>query len=137
MALKGLAARQQSAAPPAVDPENRDWVEDAATNTAALTAKQRYDLKRVRAYYDLHAQEMDDVVAEIADSLHTSKSQVASYLLAFALNAYCRSDDLWEMMTDAKSPSRSLRYEWELEIERDWIEAFRTFLHDGPDRRGH
>jgi len=136
MALKKLRERQQSAAPPA-DPENAEWVKDAATNTAALTAKQRYDLKRVRGHYDLHAQEMKDVVAKIAVAMHTSESQVASFLLAYALDAYCRSDELWEMMVDAKSPSRSLQYEWEFEIERNWIEAFRTFLHDGTDRRYH
>jgi len=132
MALKNLRERQQSAAPVA-DPENEDWAKDAATNTAALTAKQRYDLKRVRAYYDLHAQEIDDAVAAISADLHTSKSQVASFLLAYALTEFCASARLWEAMVDHKSPARTLRYEWDLDIDRDWIEVLRAFLRDGPD----
>ena len=139
MALKGLKERRKSAAQPAADPENAQWLQDAATNVAALTAKQRYELKRVRGRYDLHAQEIDQALAKIAERFHTSKSQVASFLLAFAVTAYIEDVagdgdlGLWELIADAKTPARTLQYEWSLELPYDWIEALRTFLEDGPD----
>jgi hypothetical protein len=135
MPLKGLAERQKSAALPAADVENRDWLSTAATNTGALTAKQRYDLKRVRAYYDLHDQAIDDAIAAIAAEMGTSKSQVASFFLALGLHEYLNSNSerTWNTLVDGKTPARTLRYEWDVELPDAWIEEIRAFLKDGPD----
>lgn len=132
MALKGLRERQQSAAPPA-DPENEAWNADAAPNTAALSSKQRYELKRVRAYYDV-PQEVKDGVEKVAEKVGTSASQVAGFLLAQALDRYLADDgQLWAQVSDAKRPARTLRFEWTLALPRKWIEGLRAFLRDGAD----
>lgn len=134
MPLKRLAERQKSAAPPSADIENRDWLSTAAVNTGALTAKQRYDLKRVRAYYDLHAQEIDDAVAAIAAEIGTSKSQIASFLIAYGLHRFITDDGerIGNTLVDGRNPARTLRYEWDVELPAAWIEEIRAFLKDGP-----
>lgn len=137
MALKNLAERQQTAVQ--TDPENDNWTKDAADNPATLTAKQRYERRRIQRHYDLHLAEIDDAIAQIADRLGTSKSQVASWLLAYALSAYIDDAGLDDQMVDQRKPARTLQYEWELTLPRRWADIVKTFVHagtlDGHTRR--
>ena len=130
MPIKNLAERQQTAVE--VDPENTEWTDTAAENTAALTAKQRYERKRIQRHYDLHTADIDDAIAQIAAQHHTSKSQVASWLLAYALTRYLDdANGLWETLVDGKKPAQTLQYEWALTLPRRWTDILKQFIHAG------
>ena len=65
-----------------IDPAVTAWQADAATNIAALTAKQRKDRERVRVKYDLTPQ-LKAAVEDGAKAEHTSASQLAAFLLTW------------------------------------------------------
>jgi len=104
-----------------VDPAVQDWQRSAATNRAALTKKQRKDRERVRVKYDVPA-ELKQRIEDAAASERTSSSQLAAFLLQWAMEQYEDQDSatgaaLREMVFDAKEMSRSLRFEWNLNMD--------------------
>lgn len=104
-----------------VDPAVRDWQQSAATNRAALTKKQRKDRERIRVKYDMPP-ELKERIETAAASERTSSSQLAAFLLLWAMDQYEDRDSatgaaLREMVFDAKEVSRSLRFEWNLNLD--------------------
>lgn len=134
MALKGLAERQQSAAPPAVDPENRDWVEDAAENPATISNKKRKDRARVRIYVDV-SPKLKAMLEQIAGWEHgedTSMSQVAEMLLTFGALAYQKGDRaLRAAFNEGKTHARTPRFTWNVEIPAAWDDEIALSLCNG------
>lgn len=105
-----------------IDPGVREWLQEAARNPAAMTAKQRWDSRRQKATYDLptHIQEAVKAVARKED---TSASQVVEMLLAYALVAYARGEEeLKGAFWDNKTPARTPRFSWNLELPEAWRE---------------
>ncbi len=112
-----------------VDPAVAAFQKNAATNTAALTAKQRRDRKRVRVMYDL-APEVKGAIERIADEQDTSASQAAALLLAWAAGRYFEGNgvakELREAFHDGREPARTPRFEWNVEPS----ETLLTFLRE-------
>jgi len=102
-----------------LDPAVVDWQKTAATNTAALTSKQRKDRQRVRVKYDL-PEELKTRIEEAAQANGTSASQLAAFLLTFAIREYEAETDqgqtLREAVEESKEPSRSMRFAWNLRL---------------------
>jgi hypothetical protein len=134
MALKGLAERQQSAAPPAVDPENREWVDGAAENPSTVSNKKRKDRARVRIYVDV-SPELKAMLEQIAGWEHgedTSMSQVAEMLLTFGARAYQDGDRaLQAAFHEGKTHARTPRFTWNVEIPEAWDDEIASFLVNG------
>lgn len=102
------------------DPKIKEWQKRAATNVAALTAKQRRDRERVRVKYDM-PRELKEKIEEAAKAEGTSASQFAVFLLDWIMNRWEAGEDqneiglrVWELMQEHKVPSRSMRFEWNL-----------------------
>jgi hypothetical protein len=103
-----------------VDPKVGEWQNGAATNLAALTAKQRKDRERVRVKYDLPPELKADIEAE-AKGWGTSASQLAAFLLAWAMKEYhARNDGLRQAVREARTPAKALRFTHDLEIPDEW-----------------
>jgi len=95
-----------------------EWQKTAATNTAALTSKQRKDRQRVRVKYDL-PEEMKDHIEAVAKAEGTSASQLAAFLLSWAIGHW--EDEaggvaLRNLVFNSKEPSRSMRFQWNLRL---------------------
>lgn len=134
MALKGLAARQQSAAPPAVDPENKSWIAGAAENPATVSRKKRQDRARVRIYVDV-TPELKALLEQIAGWEHgedTSMSQVAEMLLTFGARAYQAGDRALHAAFDGgKTHARTPRFTWNVRIPAAWDDEITLSLVNG------
>lgn len=70
-----------------LDPAVREWLNDAAENPAALTAKQRWDRKRKKATYDLPPQ-IIKAINIIAQRERCSASNLVAVLLLHGLRLY-------------------------------------------------
>ena len=66
-----------------VDPAVADWLKDAQTNKAALTKKQKRDMKRVRVKYDLDPK-LKTLIEAKAKRVGTSAAQLASFRVTYA-----------------------------------------------------
>ena len=101
-----------------VDPAVEKFRQQAATNQAALSGKQRRDRKRVRVMYDLPA-EVKGAIEEIAEEQKTSASQAAALLLTWAAARYFQGNGVAEELQTAfyegHEPARSPRFEWNIE----------------------
>jgi len=99
-----------------VDPEVADWQRTAAENTAALTKKQRKERARMTAKYDM-PRWLKMAVEEAAIECETSASQMAAFLIAWALRLYRRRDvELVDAIWTNRSQARTLRFESNLRI---------------------
>lgn len=100
-----------------VDPAVLSWQKAAATNKAALSKKQRADRKRVRVKYDLPPDLKDEITA-IAEAQESSASQVAGWLLRWAVGQWRAEDEgpMHQALFEAKRPSRSLRFRWDIDF---------------------
>lgn len=101
-----------------VDPEVERWQRTAATNVAALTAKQKKDRKRVRVKYDMEL-DLKQRIERAAEAEGTSASQLAAFLLGWVMDHWESENSptghvLRGLVEGAKVPSRSLRFEWNL-----------------------
>lgn len=111
-----------------IDPDVAKWQREAARNPAAMTAKQRWDRKRQKATYDLPA-DIQAAVKAIARKEDTSASQVVEVFLAYALVAYAsREGGLQEVIWEAKTPARTPRFSWNLELPEAWKERIATLV---------
>jgi hypothetical protein len=103
-----------------IDPAVADWLKDAQTNKAALTKKQKRDGKRLRVIYDL-TPELKTAIEVEAKRQGTSASQLAALLLAFAVKeARAGNDEIKAALADGKSPSRTMRFEWNVDAPESW-----------------
>jgi hypothetical protein len=103
-----------------VDPGVTEFQEKAATNVAALSARQRRDRQRVRVKYDLSAT-LKQRIEQAATGEHTSASQMAAFLLWWAVGQYEDRESpngqaLAELLGQARTPARAVRFAWDLEF---------------------
>jgi len=100
-----------------LDPAVTEWQKTAATNTAALTSKQRKDRGRVRVKYDL-PEELKERIEAAAKAEGTSASQIAAFFLNYAMGEYegGQGNELSSLLFDSKEPSRSMRFQWNLRL---------------------
>jgi len=111
-----------------LDPAVAGYLKQGAVrNKAALTSKQRRDMQRKRATYDMEPV-VKAMVERIAKSEETSASQIAELFLAFAIRAYLRKDpellDALEDRTRANTP----RFQFDLHLPEEWQLALEAFL---------
>lgn len=103
-----------------VDPAVADWLKDAQTNRAALTKKQKADRKRVRVKYDL-SPELKSVIEREAKRIGTSASQLAAFLLEFAMKeARGGNAEIKAALADGRTPSATMKFEWNLDAPKSW-----------------
>ncbi len=109
-----------------LDPAVVAFQKKAATNTAALTQKQRRERKRVRVMYDL-APEVKAAIASIAAEQGTSASQAAALLLTWAAAEYRGAGAGARTLKDAfhagRKPARTPRFEWNVAPSETWLEV--------------
>ncbi len=75
---------------------------------------------RTTAKYDLPGPWLKEAVAEAAEELGTSASQFAAFLLAWGMRMYMRRDAaLMEQIAQHRRWTRSLRFEYDLDVPRD------------------
>lgn len=104
----------------AVDRDVKKWQEGAAVNRAALSRKQIKDRDRVRVKYDLPPLLKAAIEAE-AKGWGTSASQLAAFLLAWAMREYnAHNDGLRQAIREARTSTKTLRFTYDLEIPGDW-----------------
>jgi len=104
-----------------IDPAVAQWQEEAAQNLAALSKKQRRDRDRVRVKYDI-LPEMKAAIEAEAKQIDTSASQLAAFLLAWALKEYAAGNpDLRQSLRDAKMTARTLKFSYNLAIPEGWV----------------
>ncbi len=123
--LRDLVETLPPDAPPTrLDKEVQAWLNTAATNPGALTAKQRWDRQRVRARIDLDAETKTALEAVTAMSrLDTSMSQLANLLLAYGLREYLRGNpEVQAAIEDGRSLARSPRFAYKLHPPDAWLD---------------
>jgi len=110
-----------------LDPAVEEWRAEAADNPARLTKKQREDRARTRVRYDVPAW-LKAAVEDVAAGQETSASQAAALLLAWSLKLYRDRDPaLLDAFFDNRKPSRTLRFEYNVNIPR----AIETEIKNG------
>ena len=99
-----------------IDPAVGEWQKGAALNRATRTGKEKRDAGRVRVRVDVPPAVKRAVEVE-AEKLQTGESQVASFLLAWAL-AELRGGNvgLARLLESCTLLARTLRFEYALEI---------------------
>lgn len=115
MAIKRNAPVQQlgdAAVDAAMEEDGRVQArrERAIYQTAGERRRAEKDRKRNRAMFDLPPA-LEATIDELAEWLGTPKSQVAVYLMLAGLERVSRED-----LRAARRPSRSMRYEYVLEL---------------------
>ena len=106
-----------------IDPAVAKWQDTAALNLAALSKKQRRDRERVRVKYDI-LPEMKAAIEAEAKEIDTSASQVAAFLLAWALKEYAAGNaDLRQAVRDAMMTARTLKFAHNLTIPEEWMKT--------------
>lgn len=104
----------------AIDPAVASMLKGASINTAALTKKQKRDKRRVRVIYDLMPELKAAIEAE-AKRQATSASQLAAFLLTYAVKeAKSGNAEISAALTDGKSPSATMRFDWNLDAPESW-----------------
>lgn len=115
-----------------MDPKISELLHDSVENRAALTQKQKRDRARKKATYDL-SPELQDAVTEIARKEDTSTSQIVGIFLAYAVAQYQQKEvRLGEGMAE-RSPSRTPRFSWNLQIPPNWMQAVETVAGAAED----
>ncbi len=102
-----------------LDPEVVAWQKQAAENPSTLTKKQKKDRVRVRVKYDL-PKEVKEQIETVAKEEGTSASQLAAYLLVWAMEIWADEKGagkaLRQQVFESKEPSRSMRFAWNLRL---------------------
>ena len=101
--------------------------EGAVRNKAAMTAKQRRDMQRKRATYDMEPV-VKAVMEQIAKREETSASQVAEIFLAFAVRAYLRRDPELLQALENRTRANTPRFQFDLHLPKEWFLALETYL---------
>ncbi len=101
--------------------------QSAVRNKAALTAKQRRDMQRKRATYDMEPV-VKAVVEQIAKREETSASQIAEMFLSFAVRAYLRKDsELMDALAE-RTRANTPRFQFDLHLPEGWQLALDAYL---------
>lgn len=103
-----------------LDPAVASMLKDASINKAALTSAQKKDRKRIRVKYDL-SPELKGIIEREAKRISTSASQLAAFLLEFAVTEYrAGNDEIKSALMEGKTPSATMKFEWNLEAPESW-----------------
>ena len=118
-----------------VDPQTKDWLDSAAENTAALTKQQRKDRGRVRLRVECERYPwLKEAIEEAAFENNTSASQMAAFLMAWALRLYHRRDvELVDALLENKEPARTLRFDRNVNIPRAVERDIRAAMKDDEE----
>jgi hypothetical protein len=101
-----------------LDPAVAKWTTDAATNHAAQTKKQKADRLRVRMkVYDMDKKLKEAIEAE-AKRRDTSASQMAAFLLAYAIH---HLPELKAEITAGLSASNTMKFGFNLDAPESWL----------------
>ena len=112
------------------DPDTLAQMRDSAVrNKAAMTAKQRRDMQRKRATYDMEPV-VKSAIEQIAKREETSASQVAEMFLAFAVRAYLRRDEELLQALDERTRANTPRFAWELHLPEEWLLALEAYVSE-------
>ena len=130
--VSGLGVRMNGVS---VDPAVNELLKNAVENKAALTAKQRRDRKRQKVTYDMDPA-VQSALQHAAKREDTSSSQLAMLLLAFALHAYANKDEALLAALDTKTPARTPRFSWNLDIPNGWLETIENMQKEPKKRSG-
>lgn len=117
-----------------VDPAVVAFQQRAATNTAALTSKQRADRRRraLQVKLDLASPTRKSLLEWIAEREKTSMSQAGNLLLAWAMREYLRGEaKICEAFEEGKSPARTPRFEWNVCEPENWARLLDNFRGNG------
>ncbi len=102
-----------------LDPSVVQFQQQAASNKAAQTPRQRYDAARTRVRADVPEWLRDELDA-IAEELSTSRTQLGAFLWAWAATRYREGDaDLEEILHTSMANSRSINVDVDLDL--DWL----------------
>lgn len=103
-----------------VDPAIEQFRKTAAHNRSARTPKQKYDAARRRVRTDCPGwliARLDEIAAE----LHTSRTQLTAFFLAWAVSRYARQDpELEEILYSSMRDSRNINVETDIGLETIW-----------------
>jgi len=99
----------------------------AVRNRAALTSKQRRDMQRKRATYDMEPV-VKAAVEQIAKREETSASQIAEIFLAFAVRAYLRGEGELMQALEDRTRANTPRFQWELHLLEEWQLTLEAYL---------
>ena len=127
--LRDLVETLPPDAPPErLDTEVQAWLNTAATNPGALTAKQRWDRQRVQFHGDVDAEVKTALESLTAMSgLDTSMSQLANLLLAYGLREYLRGNpEVLSAAEEGRVPARSPRFAYKLMLPDAWLDEIAT-----------
>jgi len=113
-----------------LDPAVAAWQKQAATNTAALTKKQRADRVRVRVKYDLD-QKLKDVIEAEAKKADTSASQMAAFLLSYAVYQLKHDPSIRAAISESTSPSSTMRFGFNLDAPENWANDYNGDIQRG------
>ncbi len=104
-----------------LDPAVAAWQKQAATNTAAMTKKQKREMRRLHVMYDLKP-DTKQAIVEAAKRQGTSASQMAAFLLEFAIKELrLENDEIKMALANGRSPSRTMKFEWNIDAPEDWL----------------
>ena len=106
-----------------LDPAVIEFQKKAATNTAALTKKQKADRRRNgrQVKLDLISAERKALLEWIAGQEGTSVSQAGNLLLAWAMRGYLRKDEeIHVAFEEGRLPARTPRFEWNVREPEEW-----------------
>lgn len=118
-----------------VDPAVAAFQKAAAVNPGTVTRKQRKDRARTRIHVDVDA-ELKAALEQVAGWEHedTSLSQVCELLLAYGLRAYVQEERAVRgAFREARSPARTPRFGWNVEIPAVWFREIGSFSGNGKD----
>jgi len=101
-----------------LDPDVVAWRDQAASNLATRTAKQKRDAARVRVRVDVPSW-LKAALAAVASAEDTSTSQAGAFLLAWGLYMYATTPELREAILSAKRVSRTPKTLWDLKIPEE------------------
>lgn len=104
-----------------LDPAVAAWQKAAATNTAAMTKKQKADRVRVRVKYDL-APALKSIIHDQAKRVHTSDSQMAAFLLAYAVH-HLDDVEFKDALANGTSPSSTMKFDFNLDAPESWLNS--------------
>ena len=112
------------------DPDTLAQMRDSAVrNKAALTAKQRRDMQRKRATYDMEPV-VKSVIEQIAKREETSASQIAEMFLAFAVRAYLRKDPELLEALEERTRANTPRFQFDLHLPEEWLLALEAYFSE-------
>jgi len=115
-----------------IDPELREFVENGATNLAALSEKEQRDRKRVCLRVDLPGSWLKELLARAAAEEDVSLSHMAAFLIGWALVERERGNpELAAAMEENRGVYRSLNAGHRLDVE--WVKGCLTDSAEGAE----